>query len=68
MSISETTEKPLYVSIKDIQRDYLPMLSLKRIRKLATIHVHTLRIGNKILVDREQIENLLRDEDREALK
>ena len=60
-------EKPLYMSIKDVQKDYLTMLSLKRIRKLVTFHVHTLRVGNKILVDREQIEKILTDEDREIL-
>jgi len=60
-------EKPLYISIRDVQKEYLPMLSIKRIRKLVTFHVHTLRIGNRILVDREQLDQLLHDEDREIL-
>lgn len=49
-------EKPLYISIRDVQKEYLPMLSIKRFRKLVTFHVHTLRIGNRILVDREQLD------------
>lgn len=40
----------------------------KRIRKLVTFHVHTLRVGKRILVDRVQLEDLLHDEDREYLK
>ena len=67
LTIKSSFEKPLFISIKDVQKDYLPMLSLKRIRKLVTFHVHTLRVGNKILVDRDQLEKLLLDEDREIL-
>lgn len=36
-------------------------------RKLVTFYVHTLRIGNRILVDREQLDLRLHDEDREIL-
>jgi hypothetical protein len=42
-----------------VQKLYLPMLSLKRIRKIVTQHVHTIKVGNKFLVNREQIEKLL---------
>lgn len=68
MNTNDTTKQPLYISVKDIQKNYLPMLSIKKIRKIVTFYVHTLRVGNRILVDREQLEELLRDEDREFLK
>lgn len=68
MNTNDTTKQPLYISVKDVQKNYLPMLSIKKIRKIVTFYVHTLRVGNKILVDREQLEGLLHDEDREFLK
>ena len=58
-----TYQKPLFLSIRDVQKLYLPMLSLKRIRKIVTQHVHTIKVGNKFLVNREQIEKLLRNPD-----
>lgn len=68
MNTNDTTKQPLYISVKDVQKNYLPMLSIKKIRKIVTFYVHTLRVGNRILVDREQLEELLHDEDREFLK
>jgi len=56
-----TIEKPLYISIKDVQQEYLPMLSVKRIRKIVLFYVHTIRVGNKILVNRLELEDLLQD-------
>ena len=58
-----TYQKPLFLSIRDVQKLYLPMLSLKRIRKIVNNNVHTIKAGNKILVNREQLENLLRNPD-----
>ena len=63
-----TSEKPLYISIKDVQENYLPMLSLKKIRKIVTFYVHTLRCGNRILVNRIQLEEFLNYPDREIIK
>ena len=54
-----TSNRPDFISAKDVQKLYLPMLSLKRIRKIVTQHVHTIKVGNKFLVNREQIEKLL---------
>ena len=56
-----TYQKALYISIRDVQKFYLPMLSLKRIRKIVNNNVHTIKAGNKILVNREQLEILLRN-------
>ena len=47
--------------MNNVQKLYLPMLSLKRIRKIVNNNVHTIKAGNKILVNREQLENLLRN-------
>ena len=63
-----TADKPLYISIKDVKANYLPMLSLKKIRKIVTLYVHTLRCGNKILVNRAQLEKFLTNPDREIIK
>ena len=32
--------RPTFIGIKDVQRLYLPMLSLKKIGKIVTLHVH----------------------------
>lgn len=65
---SNTPVQPQYITIKDVKNNYLPMLSEKRIRRLVTFYVHTLRIGNRILVDKAQLENLLYDQDRDFIK
>ena len=62
------SEKPLYISKKDVQEHYLPMLSLKKIRKIVTFYVHTLRCGNRIIVYRIQLEEFLNDSNRENIK
>lgn len=54
-------QKPLFISIRDVQKMYLPMLSLKRIRKIVNLNVHTIKAGNKLMVNREQLETLLRN-------
>ena len=35
--------RPTFIGIKDVQRLYFPMLSLKKIRKIVTLHVHTIK-------------------------
>ena len=62
-----TTNRPVLISVKDVQKLYFPMLSLKRIRKIVTQHVHTIKVGNKFLVNREQIEKLLMNPDVKIL-
>lgn len=49
---------PLFLTIEDIQHNYLP-ISKKRIRKIVNEHIHTIRVGNKILVDRKHLEKFL---------
>ena len=44
-----------------IDRNNKLMLSLKRIRKIVNNNVHTIKVGNKLLVNREQLETLLRN-------
>ena len=51
--------RPTFIGIKDVQRLYFPMLSLKKIRKIVTLHVHTIKVGNKFLVSKDQLEKLL---------
>lgn len=36
--------RPSFIGIKDIQRLYFPMLSVKKIRKIVTLHVHTIKV------------------------
>ena len=51
--------RPTFIGIKDVQRLYFPMLSLKKIRKIVTLHVHTIKVCNKFLVSKDQLEKLL---------
>ena len=44
-----------------IDRNNKLMLSLKRIRKIVNNNVHTIKAGNEFLVNREQLETLLRN-------
>lgn len=59
--------RPVFISVRDVQKLYFPMLSLKRVRKIVTQHVHTIKVGNKFLVNREQIEKLLMNPDVKIL-
>lgn len=67
MMTENTQEDSLLVDVNEIQKRYLPM-SKKRIRKIVTTYLRTVRIGNKILVDRKQLEDFLSDPDREYIK
>lgn len=60
-------KKTYFIDISEIQAEYLP-LSKKKIRKIVTTYIRTMRIGKKILVDREQLESFLRDPDRDRIK
>ena len=59
--------RPTFIGIKDVQRLYFPMLSLKKIRKIVTLHVHTIKVGNKFLVQKDQLEKLLANPDIKIL-
>lgn len=57
-------EKRKYIDINEIIRDYLPM-SRKKARKFVLSYLNTKRIGNKIYVDREELEQILANPDIE---
>lgn len=47
-----------YLSIDDIQREYLP-ISKKRLRAFAKKYLDVKIIGNRMFVEREQLERVL---------
>ncbi len=55
-----------YIDIAEITKSYLPM-SRKKARKFVLMYLNVKRIGNKIYVEREQLENLLGNPDLESL-
>jgi hypothetical protein len=52
------------VGITEITKTYLP-ISRKRARKFALLYLDAKRIGNRIFVERDKLEALLSDPDRE---
>ena len=56
-------EKRKYIDINEMIRDYLPM-SRKKARKFVLSYLNTKRIGNKIYVDREELEQILANAQR----
>ena len=61
------TEQSFLVDVNEIQRLYLPV-SKKRIRKLISTYLRTIRVGNKLFVERKQLEDFLKDPDRDTIK
>ena len=61
-----TTEKnrSALVGITEISKVYLP-ISRKRIRRFVSIYLDPIYIGNRLFVDREKLEALLSDPDRD---
>lgn len=51
-------EKRKYIDIAEITRTYLPV-SKKKARKFVLAYLNCKRIGNKIFVEREALEELL---------
>ena len=60
MNIPKAVRK--YVSIDDIQREYLPV-SKKKIRSLVKQYLPVKTIGGRMFVQRETLEQLLSDKD-----
>ena len=58
--------KRKYLNIDEIQKEYLPV-SKKRIRCLVKKYLNSKVIGERIYTDREELERLLADPDREYL-
>lgn len=52
------------VGITEISKVYLP-ISKKRIRRFVSIYLDPIYIGNRLFVDREKLEALLSDPDRD---
>lgn len=52
------------VDISEVTKRYLPV-SRRKARKFVSLYLEPKRIGNRIYVDREQLERLLSDPNRE---
>ena len=59
--------KRQYVTIAEIQEEYLP-ISKKKIRVLVKKYLPTRMLGNRIFVDRQKMEELLASEDGQKLE
>lgn len=57
-------EKSALVGITEIAQRYIPTTK-KRVRRFVSLYLDVKRIGNRIYVDREQLEQLLGDPNRE---
>ena len=55
-----------YLSIDDIQKEYLPV-SKKKIRSFAKQYLNAKMIGGRLYVERESLEKLLADPNRNSL-
>lgn len=53
-----------WVDISEITRSYLP-ISRRKARKFVSLYLTPKRVGNRIFVERAQLERLLNDPDRE---
>lgn len=53
-----------WVDISEITRSYLP-ISRRKARKFVALYLTPKRVGNRIYVEREALERLLSDPDRE---
>lgn len=62
----EQNQKPTtaWVDISDLTRYYLP-ISRRKARKFVSLYLTPKRVGNRIYVEREALERLLADADRE---
>ena len=56
--------KSKLVGISEITKSYLP-ISRKRARKFVLLYLDAKRIGNRIFVERDKLEALLSDPERE---
>lgn len=53
-----------WVDITEITKTYLP-ISKRKARKFVNLYLSPIRVGNRIYVERAQLERLLSDPDRE---
>lgn len=54
-----------WVDISSVVREYLPV-SKRKARKFVELYLTPKRVGNRIYVERQQLERLLADPDRES--
>lgn len=54
-----------WVDISSVVREYLPV-SKRKARKFVDLYLTPKRVGNRIYVERQQLERLLTDPDRES--
>lgn len=59
--MSETTNTTDWITVADIQKQYLP-ISKKAIRRILKENLDVARTGKKILVERQQFLDFLRHE------
>lgn len=57
--------KTAWVDISSIVQEYLPV-SKRKARKFVELYCTIKRVGNRIYVEREQLERLLADPERES--
>lgn len=53
-----------WVDINELTRYYLP-ISKRKARKFVALYLTPKRVGNRIYIERQQLEQLLNDPDRE---
>ena len=56
----------MMITLDTVQKKYL-QLSKKKIRNIVNTYLRTMKVGNKILVDRKQLEEFLSDPERDHL-
>lgn len=54
-----------WMDISSVVREYLPV-SKRKARKFVDLYLTPKRVGNRIYVERQQLERLLTDPDRES--
>lgn len=57
-------KKTAWVDISSVVQEYLPV-SKRKARKFVELYLTPKRVGNRIYVEREQLEKLLSDPERE---
>ena len=63
--MSMEQNKSILVDISEIVANYLPV-SKKKARKLISLYMESKKIGNRLYVEREKLEELLTDPERTA--
>jgi len=61
--MADTTERK-YLTVSEVQKEYLP-ISQKRIRAFLKQYVNAKMIGGRMVVQRDQLEELLTSPDRD---